>query len=238
MSNPCRRHFQRVTAATAAAALAGPSQSMEGATAYELQLAQMAQDRLRLKNIQGTEAKIALKKTLLPEYGPYVEGVLSAGNGAQDEVLVTVMIWRIDCADFDGALEIVPYALKHKLAMPDRFERTLGCVIAEEVATAAINALKQSRSFPLQTLLTVAELTASEDMPDQARAKLHLAMGKIYSGLVSDDKPAETDHDNLETAKLHLMRAIELHTNCGGKKDLERVERFLKKHAAQQQTAD
>jgi hypothetical protein len=32
-------------------------------------------------------------------------------------------------------------------------------------------------------------------------------------------------------AKQDLARAIELHTNCGGKKDLERVERLLKKHA-------
>ena len=41
MTNPCRRHFQRVTAAVAAAAVAGPAMTMEGATVYELHLAKL-----------------------------------------------------------------------------------------------------------------------------------------------------------------------------------------------------
>jgi len=35
----------------------------------------------------------------------------------------------------------------------------------------------------------------------------------------------------LVQAKAHLARAIDLHGSCGGKKDLERVDRLLKKHA-------
>ncbi|MFI8483014.1 phage terminase small subunit [Pseudomonas sp. NPDC078700] len=232
-----QRHQLRIRAQLEAAA-ASPAISMEGATTYELQLGQLAQDRLRLKNVQSTEGKVELKKQLLPAYQPYVQGVLAAGNGAQDEVLTTMMTWHIDTADYIGAIEIAAYVLKHKLVMPDRFARSTGCFIAEEIATAALNAQKRSDSFSLDTLLNVEQLTANEDMPDQARAKLHLALGKSYSSLVIDDKPDETDHDNMQTAKLHLMRAIELHTNCGGKKDLDRVERFLKKHAAQQQAAD
>lgn len=231
MTNPCRRHFQRVTAATAAAAVAGPAQTMEGANVYELHLAQLLQDKLRLKQVQSNEGKAQLKAELLPTYVPYVEGVLAAGNGAQDEVLTTIMVWRIDAGDFPGALAIAAYVLKHNMLMPDRFERSTGCLIAEEVAEAALKAQKAGGSFDLDILEDTEALTREQDMPDQARAKLHLALGKARANLVTDDT-AGGNLVALEQAKRHLARAIDLHTSCGGKKDLERVERLLKKHAA------
>ena len=134
-------HQRRARAAMESAKTA-PMQSMAGATAYEHQLNQLLQDRLRLKSIQSNEGKAALKLQLLPEYIPYVEGVLEAGNGAQDEVMTTVMVWRIDAGDYKGALDVAAYVLKHKLVMPDRFERTTGCLVAEEIASAALKAQK------------------------------------------------------------------------------------------------
>lgn len=231
MTNPCRRHFQRTTAALAAAAVAGPADTMEGANVYELHLAQLLQDKLRLKQVQSNEGKAQLKAELLPTYVPYVEGVLAAGNGAQDEVLTTVMVWRIDAGDFAGALAIAAYVLTHKMDMPDRFERSTGCLIAEEVAEAALKAQKAGSNFDLAILTATEALTRDQDMPDQARAKLHLALGKALAVQFADDAPVGTDTAPLEQAKQHLARAIDLHTSCGGKKDLERVERLLKKHA-------
>mgnify|MGYP003649412510 CR=1 FL=1 len=230
MTNPCRRHFQRTTAAIEAAAVAGPSQTMAGATAYEQQLAQLAQHRLRLKQVQSTQGKAALKVQLLPEYVPYVQGVLAAGNGAQDEVLTTVMLWRVDAADYPGALEVAEYVIKHNLKMPDRFERTTGTLIAEEIAEAALKAFKAGDSFDLDILQHAARITAEQDMPDQARAKLHLAIGKALAAFPDDAAAAQLE--KLAEAKQQLAKAIDLHNNCGGKKDLERVDRLLKKHAA------
>ena len=40
-------------------------------TAYELQLAQLHQHRLRLKDLQSVERKIEAKRALLPEYAGY-----------------------------------------------------------------------------------------------------------------------------------------------------------------------
>lgn len=227
--SPAKRHFLRTTAAIEAAAAAGPSQTMAGATAYEHQLAQLAQHRLRLKQVQSTQGKASLKALLLPEYVPYVQGVLEAGNGAQDEVLTTVMLWRIDAADYPGALEVAEYVIKHGLNMPDRFERTTGTLIAEEIAEAALKAQKAGDSFPLSILENAATITAEQDMPDQARAKLHLAIGKALAAIPDD--AAAGALVRLEEAKQHLAKAIDLHSNCGGKKDLERVDRLLKKHA-------
>ena len=229
MNNPCRQHFQRVTAAIEAAAVE-PNQTMAGATAYEHQLNQLLQDRLRLKQIQSNQGKAELKRQLLPDYGPYVQGVLAAGLGAQDEVLTTVMVWRFDAGDFTGGLDIAAYVLKHHMVMPDRFARTLGCFVAEEVATAAFKAQKINEPFDLPTLHRTAELTAAEDMPDQARAKLFLAMGRATLEGITDAQPSPPAP--VQAGITLLKKAIELHDACGGKKDLERADRLLNKLAA------
>ncbi|MCR8930417.1 MULTISPECIES: phage terminase small subunit [unclassified Pseudomonas] len=229
MTNPCRRHFQRVTAAKEAAAVE-PTQTMAGATAYEHQLNQLLQDRLRLKQVQSNQGKAELKRQLLPEYIPYVQGVLDAGQGAQDEVLTTIMVWRFDAGDFTGGLDIAQYVLQHKMVMPDRFARTLGCLVAEEVATAAFKAQKVGEPFDLAVLHRTAELTDAEDMPDQARAKLFLAMGRATVEGLTDDQPGQPGQ--VQAGIDLLKKAIDLHDACGGKKDLERAERLLNKLAA------
>lgn len=226
--SPAKSHFLRVTAATEAAAAAGPAQTMAGATAYELQLAQLAQDRARLKQIQSVQNKAELKRQLLPAYAPYVDGVLAAGRGAQDSVLTTIMVWRIDVGDYAGALEIAAYVLQHGLLMPDAFERSTGCLIAEDVAEAALKALKAGEAFDVEIISRAGSLTKDHDMPDQARAKLHLAYGRAVMTAIDEQNP---DVGDLMSAALNLRRAIDLHSNCGAKKDLERAERLLKKHA-------
>lgn len=225
-----QRHQLRVRAAREAAA-AAPMQTMAGATAYEHQLLQLNQDRLRLKQVQSEQGKAELKRQLIPAYAPYIEGVLSAGNGAQDDVLTTIMVWNIDAGEYAAALHIGAYVLKHSLKMPDRFARTTGCLLAEEVANAALKQQKAGEQFDRTVLMLASEITAEHDMPDEARAKLHLALGKAYLADINEQAPADTDAEHLEQARVNLARAIDLHSNCGGKKDLERVERLLKKHA-------
>ncbi|WP_426131310.1 terminase endonuclease subunit [Pseudomonas sp. DWP1b1] len=222
-------HQRRARAAMESAKTA-PQQSMAGATAYEHQLNQLLQDRLRLKAIQSTAAKEALKPQLLPQYVPYIEGVLASGNGAQDDVLTTIMVWRIDAGEYGGALDIADYVLKHKLIMPDRFERTTGCLVAEEIATAALKAQKTNGTFDLSILHRTIELTDDEDMPDQARAKLYLATGRATVHGITAEEPGQPGQ--IQVGIDLLKRAIELHDSCGGKKDLDGAERLLKKHAA------
>ncbi len=235
MLSPAQRNQLRKRAALQAAEVA-PAISMAGATAYEQQLLQLNQDRLRLKQVQSEQGKAELKRLLIPAYAPYIEGVLSAGNGAQDDVLTTIMVWSIDAGDFVSALTIGRYVLQHNLKMPDRFARTTGCLLAEEVANAALKQQKAGEPFDRFVLTLAADITAEHDMPDQARAKLHLALGKAFAGGVSDDAAVGLDLLHLEKAKQHLARAIDLHSNCGGKKDLERVDRLLKKHAESKPT--
>lgn len=218
----------RKLAAKEAAATA-PAAMMDGLTSYELMLAKLQQDQLRLKQVQSKQAKARLKSILLPEYVPYVVGILEAGKGAHDDVLTTVMIWRFDAGDFPGGLDIAEYVLKHNLPTPNRFSRTTGCLIAEEVATAALNAQKAGGTFPVDDLLRTALLTEEQDMPDEARAKLKLALARATLQGLDETNPGPPGQ--VEAGVELLQEAIKLDNACGGKKDLEKAERLLKKLA-------
>lgn len=212
MRSPAQRHYERVSAELAAAS-AAPGESLAGASAYELMLAKLATDRRRLKAIQSIERKIDVKRAeLLPEYVDYVAGALSGGRGAQDDVLTTVMIWRIDTGDFAGALDIARYALAHRMTLPDQYDRPLATAIAEEFAQAALTAFKLGDAFDADQLAEVMTLTGSADMHDQVRAKLHKALGKALQ---------ETDRTS---ALDHLRRALQLDERAGVKQDIARLE--------------
>lgn len=210
IKTPARIHFERVSAARAAAA-AAPGETMAGATPYELMLRKLAIDRRALKSVQSVTRKIEQKRKLLPEYADYVAGVLAGGRGAQDDVLVTIMVWGIDAGDYDGALAIATYALKHGLVMPDQFDRSLASVVAEQFADAALQSFMEDGSFNAASLETIAELTEQGDMHDQIRAKLYRALG--YA--VQEDEPVR--------ALEYLRRALKYNERVGVKKDIDRL---------------
>ena len=230
MATLAQRTQLRKRAAQEAASVA-PAALMEGLNTYELMLAKLQQDQLRLKQVQSNQHKARLKAELLPEYADYMAGVLAGGQGAQDDVFVTIMLWRFDAGDYAGGLKAAAYVLQHQLKMPERFNRTTGCVVAEEIAEAALRALKAGDSFELDVTLQAETLTASHDMPDAARAKLMMAIGRLYALKVKDDAPVGMDLGYLQAAKAYLSKAISLYSACGAKKDLERVDRALNKHA-------
>jgi tetratricopeptide (TPR) repeat protein len=216
MSSPARKHFQRTSAATSKAA--EEVSTRKDATQYELMLYKLAEDKRRLHDVQSMERKAEVKREILPEYAPWVEGVLQGQQGVQDDVLMTVMVWRIDAGDYLGALEIARYAIKHKLSMPDQYKRTTACLIAEEMADMAIKAHDGGIAFNVEPLQQTAEITAEEDMPDEVRAKLYKAIG--YA--MSSEKPL------WNKALEYFKRALNLHDKVGVKKDIEKLERDLK----------
>src|SRR3546814_10989062 len=75
------------------------------------------------------------------KYLAWVEGAVKAGQegkAAQDEIVVTMMIWMIDFRAIDAALELAAHVLKHGLKLPARYNRTAGCLVAAEIATVAL----------------------------------------------------------------------------------------------------
>lgn len=219
---PVQRHLQRHVAATLQATADAAQPDARYANAYELQLLQLAEHRRQLKAIQSIERKVELKHKLLPDYDAWIDGTLQANHGAQDEVLTTLLVWHIDCASYPRALQIAEYAIRHSLALPDRYERTLGCVLAEEIADAQLKAFDAGQPIDLPTVARTVQLTDGEDMPDEVRAKITKAraLGHLAQG------------DNLETltaALADLRRAHTLHDKSGVKKLIETTERKLKK---------
>lgn len=235
MTSPARRHYQRVTAAKAAGD-AQPGRP-QGGQQYELFAAALWEARQTLKGIKSVEAKIAKKRELLPQFGPYVQGVLEGGTGAQDDVLVTVMLWCFDIGEIATGLEIAEYAIKHGLDTPDRFDRDTATLVAEQVAEEALRQLQVSKgekgeddnseaaAYLVMHLVQAEALTREADMHDQVRAKLHKALGYAYR-----DKG-----NSIDEALTHLRRALELNDKAGVKKDIEQLERQAKQQQQQQQ---
>ena len=221
--SPAKNHFQR---AQAAQRQNEDSPVRADATAYELMLAKLAEDRRRLHDVQSIERRAEVKRELLPDYAAWVDGAREGDHGVQDDVLMTIMVWRIDVGDLLGALQIAAYAIKHKLAMPDQYKRSTGCLIAEEFADYALRLDAITPDITMQ-LQAAAELTVNEDMPDQVRAKLLKAIGYGLSQ-AADAVDQEMRPAYLDNALDHLKRALGLHEKVGVKKDIERLEREIK----------
>ena len=229
MSSPARNHFLRASAALAAQAQQDAN-PLRHASGYELMLAQLGEHKRQLKQIQSVERKADAKRKMLPEYSAWVDGVLAADSGAQDDVFMTVLIWHIDAGDFAAALPLAAYAIRHKLSMPDQYKRPTACLIAEEFANMVLKAPDAIRPEDTSALMEVEALVSGEDMPDEVRAKLHKALGYAVSqvGIGMDATAARAPR---ERALTHLRRALELHDKSGVKKDIERIEREIKNAA-------
>lgn len=246
MSSPAQRHRATVMGRLATAAVAAaqpvaagdvPVPGAPAGTEYALLRAALGVDLRRLKAIQSTEKKIELKRELLPAYDDWIAGVLAADRegtgGAQDDIVVHALIWRIDIGDWPAALQLGDYILRHKIALPERFNRTAATLIAEETAEAALAALGQDLDFDLEVLQLIDALTDVEDMPDQARAKLEKAIGLVAGrkadGIDDDaDGIAGARRGMYELALAALRRALRLDRNAGVKKEMQRIEKIVR----------
>ncbi|WGE78035.1 phage terminase small subunit [Actinobacillus equuli subsp. haemolyticus] len=199
------------------------NKSLDGLTGYELLRIQLSTHQRQLKQLQSVERKIEFKKGIFAEYQPWIDGALSAGTGAQDEVLMTWLVWCADISNYDYFVKIAEYALFHELALPIRYERTLGTTIAEEIADAAKRARDLGNDFDLTVLTKINELTAGEDMPDQVRAKL-----------IREIAEREVEQD-LTLALSHFKRAFELDESIGVKGIIAKLEKQLDKDEAQKE---
>ena len=232
--SPVQRHLARILAKQDAerAAAADPFGGTAQGTQHELMLAQLHAHRRLLKDIQSTEKKVEAKRKLLPEYMDYLDGVLEADAGVQDPVVTTLLVWMLDVGDWQPALDVAAYCVRHGLQLPDRFNRNLPTLLLDEISEAAIKG-QLTGVNALAVLAKVDELTHGLDAHDQARAKLHkaigwAAMGKTGTKDLSADEIKALELDKVHIAHQHLQRAMALNDKAGVKKDVERLERRLK----------
>ena len=229
--SPVQRAKARAEARRAAAQ--DPHGGPVSSDAHTLLLAQLVEHRRRLKDIQSVERKIEAKRIFLPTYDDWINATLADGRGAQDPIVTTVMVWHIDAGHYERALQIARYAMRHELELPDQYERSLPVALIDEFGAAALTG-KMTSAQARSILQEVADLTADADAPDQARAKLHKAIG---FALLDKTGPADVDVDRVppdvcKAALAQLTRALELWDQVGVKKDIERLHRRLKQAGA------
>lgn len=226
--SPAQRHKARVLAEQAAASTEEGKPT--GGNAYELMLFKLAEDRRRLKKIQSIKQKITVKTELLPEYQDWIDAVLRTGRGGQDDVLTTMLVWYIDCGEYQRALQVAEYAIKYKMTLPDQYNRDIPTLLMDEFAGAYLTA-KMSAEVGCAVLPMVIGLTDGKDAPDQALAKLYKALAYSLLGKCATAEKF-TDDLTLEAgaeALNHLTHALELDKQVGVMKDIENLKRFLAK---------
>lgn len=227
MAGLVKRHQMRVAAALAAAARPADAPAPTSGP-YELMMHALVNDRRTLKSVQSIERKIELKREMLDKYRDYVQGVLGADKGGQDDVIVTVMVWLLDTLQFRSALDIGAYVLRHDIKLPAHYNRDVATLLLDEVTDAVLSGRMQPDGRLFDELLTLQVLTDDHDAPDQARAKLHRVMGETLTHLAGD--LADDDARRMATAALqHLNRAKQLDAAVGVVKLIEKLERKIKK---------
>lgn len=229
MLTPAQKHFQETMARHRGAS---QGDTMTARTAYEQMLHRLRIDKARLSGIQSFATRAEIKQTLLPDYQGWIDGALSADTGQADEVIATVMLWNIDAGNVAEGLRIGEYVLRHKLPMPDNYSRTPATVLIDEICKPVLAAFKAGASVaPVSDdlLLQLYALTSQEDMPDQVKAQLCKAMGYTIR-LVPE---------RLQEARDWLQQALEKFEGVGVKRDIEIIDRVLKKQAIEKaQAAD
>lgn len=229
MLTPAQRHWQRKTAEEMGAEKGRVS--AQALTQYERMRHRLEMDKRQLKNVQSDLLKAGLKRKLLPHYQGWIEGVLATGTGQPDEVFVTCMIWHIDAGLIDQALNMVAYALRHRLTMPDQFKRTPPTFIVDAICDPVLREFhidSKNTTLGADTLRRLDMLTAEEDMPDIVRAKLYKCLGFTLRLGSLDDKV-----DALE----YLERAAHRHKKAGVKNDIRDLKKAVARQLEQQADA-
>lgn len=184
-------------------------------SAYELMLNQLAQHRRRLKQIKSSQAKEAIKRDeILPQLKPYVDGVIEAATGQQDDVLIYYMIWAFDAGGVDECLRVAEYAAEKQLVMPDVFSRDLADWLAEEIAIRTIKSHEKGDALDNSSHSAWA-LVKEADLMDEVAAKLHKAMGLTLHA----SEPRQALH--------HYKTAVELWDRVGVKKLIAELEKTV-----------
>lgn len=219
-----------VAAATAANALAySPGEALSSPANARKHLALMEvsldQDLERISAIPGRASRQDLKRDeLLPKYLDYVQRYLESGLVFPNRVVVQVMVWMFDTAQFEDALVLADIAIEQKQQMPERFKRRdIQTFVADAICEWAYDEHQAGRSPEPYLSDLVHRVDGEWQLPEQIPAKFHKLIGI---------RAMEAEPKEWATALLHLERATELYPKIGVGTRIENCRRALIKAAA------
>ncbi|MCK9818567.1 phage terminase small subunit [Pseudomonas sp. MAFF 302046] len=188
-----------------------------------LQEAALDQDLERLSALKNLASKQALKRDeLLPKYQDYVQRYCESGLSFHNRVAVQVMVWLLDTAQFDDALELADFLIEQGQPMPERFKRRdIQTFVADAVYEWAYTEYKAGRS-PEPYLSDLLPLVDGEwQLTEQIPSKYHKLIGM-----------RAMEAGNFDVALKHLERSTELYAQAGNDTRIEKVRKALAKQAA------
>ncbi len=224
---------------TPATALAGPANAQKH---LALMTTAMDADLERISAINSREARQALKRDeLLPKYLDYVQRYRESGLNHPNPVLMQVLVWLFDTAQFEAGIELADFAIGQGQQLPDRFKRDVQTFVADELIDWAEAEHKAGRSpepYVSQLLPRVdgnwdgfkqggeSERPAPWQLFERIPARYHKLLGVLAM-----------ERKDWAPAVAHLNRATELYPEIGVKTRLEGAEKALRKQQAEAGTA-
>ncbi|MBB61151.1 phage terminase small subunit [Stutzerimonas balearica] len=224
---------------TPATALAGPANAQKH---LALMTTAMDADLERISAINSREARQALKRDeLLPKYLDYVQRYRESGLNHPNPVLMQVLVWLFDTAQFEAGIELADFAIGQGQQLPERFKRDVQTFVADELIDWAEAEHKAGRSpepYVSQLLPRVdgswdgftqgseGERPAPWQLFERIPARYHKLLGVLAM-----------ERKDWAPAVAHLNRATELYPEIGVKTRLEGAEKALRKQQAEAGTA-
>ncbi|MCL8337709.1 phage terminase small subunit [Pseudomonas mosselii] len=188
----------------------------------KLMEASLDEDLARLKAIPSLAGKQDLKRTeLLPKYQDYVSRYIESGQILQNRVLVQVMVWLFDTAQFDDALELADIAIEQGQLMPERFKRTIQTFVGDAIGDWAYAEYDAGRSPEPYLSNLLPRVDGEWTVPEQIPSKFHKLIGM-----------RAMDDEQWEVALQHLERATALYPKAGCSTRIEKCRRALARQAA------
>lgn len=195
-----------------------------------LMVAGLDDDLARLSAIQGKANRQDLKRSeLLPKYQEYVQRYVESGLVFPNRVLVQVVIWLFDTAQFEDALELADIAIAQGQEMPERFRRRdIQTFVADAICDWAYDEHKAGRSPEPYLSDLLPRVDGEWSLPEQIPAKYHKLIG-----IRALEEKAWTK------AVTHLERATQLYPKVGVGVRIDNARKALhKEQASAAQPAD
>ena len=231
-----KRRVQALGGAAVAAAAAAPvayshaealSSPANARKNILLQEAALDLDLERLSAINGLAGKQMLKRDeLLPKYQDFIQRYVESGQNLPNRVLVQVIVWLFDTAQFEDGLELADFAISQGQQMPEGFKRRdIQTFVADAILEWAEAEQKANRSPEPYLSDLLPRVDGEWQLTEQIPAKFHKLIG-IRAEAAGD----------WETALKHFERAIELYPKVGVGTRADECRKALKKQQAAQAT--
>ena len=213
----------KAMAYTPATALASPANAQKH---LKLMEAGLEADLLRISEINSRELRRQLKlNELLPRYEEYVQQYRDSGLSFPNSVLVYVLIWLFDTAQFEKGMELADFAMSQGQALPERFNRDIPTFVADEVIEWAEAEYKAKRSPEPYVSNLLPRVDGEWALFERIPARYHKQLGILAM-----------DQKEWEKAIPHFERAEQLYEGIGVGTRLAGCRKALEKAKAEART--